>query len=197
MKTKFLMVGALAAAVFTTPVFAESTHYEIDSGHTHVRFSVERFGFANTVGVFPESSGIITLDEDNPEQSRVEARVLTPSVWSGFEARDVHVRGPAWLNTEAHSEITFVSNAVELTGESTALVTGDLTIWGQSRPATFDVTLNQIAPDRTAQGREAAGFTMSGTINRSDYGHTTAGRFVGDEVLIEIDVVAHAIMAEE
>lgn len=184
-----VMIAGISAAANAAPVA-----YEIDSGHTHIRFSVERFGFADTVGVFPVSEGVIVIDVENPAQSRVEAAVDTRAVWTGLALRDEHVRGPAWLDVEAHPTVRFASTSVELTDVNRATVTGDFTLWGITREETFEVTLNRIGPDPSQEGREAAGFSISGAIQRSDYGHTIAAALIGDEVEIEMDVLAHVAL---
>ncbi len=192
MRMGTLNLATLALFTVTAPALAEPIAYEIDSGHTHIRFSVERFGFADTVGVFPSSEGVIILDAEAPAQSRVEAMVDAGAVWTGLALRDEHVRGPAWLNVEAFPQIRFVSSSVEMRDEDSARVTGDFTLWGVTRKESFEVNLNRIGPDPSQNGREAAGFSMSGTILRSNYGHTIAAALIGDEVEIEIDVLAHA-----
>ena len=172
---------------------AVAQSYEIDAGHTHISFTVNRFGFADTLGIFPVSKGEITLDVDHPENSSVQASVSTADVWTGLAARDEAVRSKAWLNTDEFDTITFTSTSVNLdhNNDKHAAVLGDLTIWGKSVPVSFDVTLNQMGPDRTARGREAVGFSMDAMIKRTDFGHMTALKFVGDDVHIHIETVAH------
>lgn len=187
-----LMASCLLALALAPAAVAQETRYVIDGGHTHVQFSVERFGFADTIGIFPDSSGHIILDQETPENSRVVAEVRTPTVWTGLAERDEAVRSPFFLNAEAHDTIRFESTAVERTGEDQARVTGQLTIWGQSRPASFDVTLNRIGPDPSLQGREGVGFSLTGEISRSAFGHETAAALIGDVVSIRIEVLAHA-----
>jgi polyisoprenoid-binding protein YceI len=167
--------------------------YVIDSGHTHVSFTVDRFGFAKTLGVFPTSSGEITIDEDNPQSSTVSAKVATPDVWMGLAKRDEAVRSEFWLNTEKFKEISFVSTSVTPDEDDAkhAKVSGELTLLGQTKPVVFDVSLNQIGPDRTVGGTKAVGFSMSTIIKRSEFGNETAQKFVGDEVQINIETVAH------
>lgn len=194
MKNGFL-TGLLALALTgcSQAASAAPETYLIDSGHTHISFAVDRFGFAKTLGVFPSSSGEIVIDEDNPQTSTVIAKVTTPDVWTGLAKRDEAVRSEFWLNTEKFKEISFVSTSVELDEEDAkqAKVFGDLTLLGQTKPVVFDVQLNQIGPDRTVGGKKAVGFSMSAIIKRSDFGNETALKFVGDDVQINIETIAH------
>ena len=173
---------------------ADVQSFEIDSGHTHVSFSVDRFGFNNTLGVFPDSSGTIFLDENDVTNSSVTASVETASVWTGLAERDGHVRGEYWLNVEKHTGISFKSTEVMKVEDKDYLkIKGDLTIWGETRPVVFKAKINKVDADRTAKGKKAVGISAKTTIKRSEFGHKTAEGFVGDEVLIRIETIAHLI----
>jgi polyisoprenoid-binding protein YceI len=191
---KSIVASSLVAALFwvSSPALAEDETFIIDSGHTHIMFAVQRFGYADTIGIFPDSSGEIVLDRENPANSRVAARVHTPSVWTGLAARDEAARGAHFLDTAGFDTISFQSTNVVLRDETHADVTGDLTLWGISQPVTFDVTLNRIGPDPSLGGREGAGFSMTASISRAAFGNTTAAALIGDEVEIRIEVLAHA-----
>lgn len=185
---KSIIIGT-ALILAATPVLAQDA-YELDPSHTQVVFSVDRFGFTTIFGSFMDAGGTVLLDTENPENSSVNAQVETASVFLGHPTRDQHVAGQHWLNAEANPQLTFDSTRVSVTGENTAEVTGMLTLWGEAREVTFDVTLNQLARDPATQ-RQAAGFTLTGTIDRSDWGHTTASALVGSEVGIRIEALAH------
>ncbi|MEC9250412.1 MAG: YceI family protein [Pseudomonadota bacterium] len=187
-----VLTTTLGIMMLAAPALAEERTYVIDPGHTHIVFEVERFGYAATVGVFPDSSGEIVLDMDNPENSRVTATVHTPTVWTGLASRDQAVNGPGFLNTAEHPEIRFSSTAIELIDEDSARVTGDFTLLGVTRPVTFDVDLNRIGPDPSMGGREGAGFSMRTSLDRSDFGNTTASALIGDTVTIRIEALGHA-----
>ncbi len=178
-----------ASAVFTAPVLAADT-YAIDASHTQVFFSVERFGFNNTIGAFTDVKGTLILDEESPANSTVSVEIATDSLWSGHAEREKHVKGPFWLNVEEFPTIIFTSTSVTLDDEKNAKVTGDLTMWGKTQPATLNVTLNKIGVDRATK-KKAAGFSAKTSINRSEFGHTIAAPMVGDEVSIKIEALAH------
>lgn len=187
----------LASGLATAPAaFARDAEtFEIDPSHTQVIFTVGRFDFTTVFGAFTDVSGTVWIDRDSPENSRVEARAATGSAWLGDETRRTHVLGQHWLNAEANPELVFTSSGVELVDETVARVTGDLTVFGQTHPVTFDVRLNQLGTDPSNQ-REAAGFTVTGTIDRTEWGNTTATRLISPEVGIHIEVLAHRMDAE-
>ena len=184
-------IAFAAFAAAAAPAIAQD-RYEIDPAHTQAVFSVDRFGFTTIFGSFMESGGTITIDADNPAQSAVSAFVETGSVFVGHPVRDEHVAGAFWLNAEAHPRLTFESTSVALTGDDTAEVSGELTMWGETRNVTLNVALNRQGTDPATQ-REAVGFTITGAIDRTEWGHETAAAIIGTEVGIRIETLAHLI----
>jgi polyisoprenoid-binding protein YceI len=62
---------------------------------------------------------------------------------------------------------------------------------GQSHPVTLDVRLNRMGPLPNNQ-RQAAGFTATGTLQRSGWGSTTAAQLIGNDVSIRIEALGVA-----
>jgi len=118
------------------------------------------------------------------------------SVWTDNERRDEHVRGDDFLDAEDHPEIVFEASGGEVTGENAGTVTGDLTILGETRPLTLDVTLNKDAVYPFGHEKRTLGISARGTVVRSEYGMTYAveNGLVGDEVDLVIEF--EAIRAE-
>ena len=174
---------------FAAPAFADEHAYDLDPAHTQATFSVDRFGFTSIFGIFAKAGGTIWIDEDHPEKSHVEAWVTTDSLWSSDAARDGYLRGKQWLDSAANPTLTFKSTHVERTGATTANVTGDLTVFGQTHSVTFATKLNKIGTD-IVTGRRAAGFSLEGDISRKDFGSTTAAKLIGDTVHIRIEALA-------
>jgi len=181
-----------AAALFAaSAASAEPVTYTLDPAHTQVAFSIDRFGFNRVLGRFDDVTGEMVLDEANPANSSVRATIQVGSVDSGNDTRDEHLREPRWLGAAAHPTMEFRSTAVQLTGERTAEVTGDLTLMGQTHPVTLNVTLNNLGPAPNNQ-RRMAGFSATGSLNRSAFGSTTGANVIGDSVSIQIEALALA-----
>ena len=178
-----VLVGVVAA---TTAQAGE--RYAIDRSHTLVQFSVDRFGFNAIIGTFFNVEGSVLLDDATPSNSSVEARIVVASLTSGDATRDGHLAGALWFNAARFPEMTFRSTSVAVQGGNMARVTGDLTILGVARPVTLDVRLNKRGID-PATKLEAAGFSATAQLKRSDFGMTTAGKLIGDEVQIRIEAL--------
>jgi polyisoprenoid-binding protein YceI len=184
-----IIAAALAAS---GAAYAEPVNYTLDSAHTQVAFSIDRFGFNHVLGRFEDVTGTMVIDEANPANSSVSAIIQVGSVDSSNDTRDEHLRGERWLNAAQFPTIEFRSTAVRLTGERTAEVTGNLTLLGQTHPVTLNVTLNNIGGAPNRPNVRLAGFTATGTLTRSTWGSTTAQapNMIGDLVTIQIEALA-------
>jgi polyisoprenoid-binding protein YceI len=90
------------------------------------------------------------------------------------------------FGAEDHPDITFVSTAIERTGEATGLVTGDLTLNGVTRPVTLNVTFNG-GRFVLITGKQTLGFSAAATIRRSEFDADDWSQVVGDDVEILIE----------
>nr|WP_295111089.1 YceI family protein [uncultured Caulobacter sp.] len=190
---KRLLAALIATTAITTaaPAFAAEVAYKLDEAHTETTFTIDRFGFNSVIGIFAKSEGTIWLDEAAPEKSRVEATVTVDSLLTANATRDEHLKGERWLNAAKSPTMTFKSTKVEKTGDTTAKVTGDLTIMGVTQPAVLDVKLNKIGTAPNNQKKQA-GFTITGQISRKAFGSASAAGMIGDAVNIRIETLAVA-----
>lgn len=192
MPTIFAVASILAAACAPATTAQAGDRFELDPGHTHVQFSVRRFGFNDVIATMPDVSGIITLDQEAPENSSVEVEIGVASIASGNATREQALMTPFWFNVEEFPKITYRSLSVERIGDDQADVTGELTILGVTKPIVMRVVFNKIGND-PATKREAVGFSATASLKRSDFGMMTAANFVGDDVEIRIETLAHKI----
>ena len=132
----------LSALVLAFAVSAQAAEtYYTDQGHTEVRFGWSHAGVSIQTGEFTTATGKLVLDPDNVEQSSISVTIDAASVSTGFEALDTHLKSADFLEVETYPEITFESTSIERTGDTTANVTGDLTIHGTTQPVTLETTL--------------------------------------------------------
>jgi len=185
-----VLVGFMA---LTANAFAQTETYAIDNDHTHIVWLVDRFGFTATIGTFTDISGMLELDEANPENSSVIAEIALSGLRSDLQQREDIVRGEWWLNAAVNPVIRFESTSVDLLygedGAQAARISGTLSLAGMSAPASFVAELNRIAPDPVS-GRRAAGFSAMGSFSRSDFEINTALGLVGDTVTFQIELLA-------
>lgn len=190
--TRTLLATTALMATLSTAGQADMARYELDPTHTVVYFTVDHIGYAKTLGIFTELAGSFSYDLDTQELQDVQVTIEAGSVNTFNKARDGHVRKSDFLHVSAHPQITFVASGGTPTNDTTGTVTGDLTILGQTRPVTLDVTLNRVADYPFGHKREVLGLSMTATIQRSAFGMTYGvdNGLVGDEVTINIETEA-------
>jgi polyisoprenoid-binding protein YceI len=175
-----LLVILSAAAALCSSVRAST--WELDPAATQVAFSVRNLTMANVGGHFRLTSGRVTLVEEDPSRSTVEAVIDATSVDTGEPKRDRHLRSADFLDVDHHPRITFRSARIEQIGDGHWKMAGALTILGVTRPVVFDVQGGTVHGSR-------ADAHASVTIDRRDFGMTYAGFAVGKDVTITIDAV--------
>ncbi|WP_299614212.1 YceI family protein [uncultured Tateyamaria sp.] len=180
----------LAAALATSASFAfAADKYTVDSSHAQVLFSYNHFGFSTTWGMFSGFEGEISFDQENPANSTVNVSMPTKSMFTGWEQREAHFMSEDFFGATDEDVITFTSTAVEVTGEDTAKITGDLTMNDVTKSVVLDATLNQVGPNPVSQ-KDWAGFDATTTLLRSDFGLGAFAPAVSDEVQVQISVEA-------
>jgi polyisoprenoid-binding protein YceI len=182
MRSTILAAALLAAA----PAFAAEP-WELDKSHATISFRADHLGFSSTHGVFRAFDADILFDPENIEATEVTVTIDAASIDTFWEARDNHLRSADFLDVDNHPTITFVSTGIEQTGENTAILTGDMTMIGETREVSFNATLNQLAPN-PFNGAPTAGFTLEGEIMRADFGMNFGGDAFAVTVPVTIDV---------
>ena len=185
-------LGLGLGIAFATPAaVAEPIKEKVDLTHTSVHFNVWHGGFSQVTYLFRTVKvEEFIFDRTDVSKSKVKAVVETSSIDSNHFYRDNFTRSDTFLNSKKFPTATFESTKIEKTGDKTGKMTGNLTMVGMTKPVTFDVTYNKGGPH--LRGKFAIdGFTVRGTIKRSDWGIKAFIPWVGDEIEIVIQMEAH------
>jgi polyisoprenoid-binding protein YceI len=185
MRLSALLPVALAFAA--APALA-SEPWTVDKSHAHITFTADHLGFSVVHGQFRDFDAEILFDPENIAATQLNVTVDAASIDTDWPERDTHIRSADFLNVDEHPTITFVSKSVEQTGDDTAVVTGDLTMIGQTREVAFEAKLNRIAPSPFDPNRTVAGFTATGEIVRADFGMAFGGDAFAARVPVRIDL---------
>ena len=193
MTKKALILGAsLLIGVTSSPALSADT-FKIDQAHTNIVFLIDHLGYSKMVGQFQEFEGSFVFDQGNVAGSKVDLTIKAASVDTDHQARAGGRRGPDFFNAQEFPEITFVSTKIAKTGENTGTITGDLTLLGQTRPVTLEVTFNKIEahPIPSYNGVVVAGFSARGTVDRIAHGMTYAQGGIGNTLDLILEVEGH------
>lgn len=173
--------------------------YTVDSGHTLVGWRVNHFGFNDYFGIFGDATGTLELDAAQLGATRLEITIPVSKVTTASAGlRDHLLRAgkdgakPDFFGANP-SDARFVSTAVRKTGPNKAMITGDLTLNGITKPV-------KIAAEFTGAGSHPMskhlniGFEGRAAIKRSDFGIAFGIPLVSD--LVELDITAAFEKAE-
>ncbi|WP_415403284.1 YceI family protein [Tateyamaria sp. SN3-11] len=185
---KSLLLAAAAVSTSASIAFA-ADRYTLDSSHSQVLFSYNHLGFSTTWGMFSGFEGEIMFDQENPAASSVTVSMPTKSMFTGWEQRDGHFMSEDFFGAEDGDLITFTSTSIEVTGDNTAAITGDLTMNDVTKSVVLDATLNQAGTNPLAN-KDWAGFDATTTLLRSDFGLGAFAPAVSDEVEVRISLEA-------
>jgi polyisoprenoid-binding protein YceI len=168
---KLGFTSLLLVLLFCTGI-ASAADYVIDTkgAHASIQFKIKHLGYSWLVGRFNTFEGGFSYDENNPAASKVEVIINTASVDSNHAERDKHLRGEDFLEVDKFPTASFIGTSFEETGDGKAVLKGDLTLHGVTRPIAIDVEHIGHGPD--PWGGYRRGFTGTTTLTLKDFGIT-------------------------
>ncbi|WP_136442313.1 YceI family protein [Pacificoceanicola onchidii] len=184
---QFFLTAAIAAAPLAAS--AEAVPYALDASHSQIVFSYNHLGYSTTYGMFSGFEGEISWDKEDPAASSVSVSFPVRSMLTGWEGRFQHFMSEDFFGAGEDEMVTFTSTGIEVTGEKTANITGDLTLNGVTKSVVLEASLNQEMEHPMAK-KPWAGFDATTTLLRSDYNVGNFAPFVSDEVKVMISVEA-------
>ena len=181
--------AAALLAVLSTSAIAAPEAYTLDASHSQIVFNYNHLGYSTSYGMFSGFNGEIQFDQEDPAASSVTVSFPVKTMLTGWQERFDHFMSPDFFDATDEEMVTFTSTSIEVTGEGTALITGDLTLNDVTKSVVLDAKLNQVG-DHPMAGKPWAGFDATTTLLRSDYNLGQFAPFVSDEVVVNISVEA-------
>jgi polyisoprenoid-binding protein YceI len=168
--------------------------WQIDASHSHVGFSVKHMMIATVRGTFNAYSGTLELDAQDLTKSKIAGEIDVASIDTREAKRDEHLRSADFFDAANHPKILFQSTKIEHVDGNEYKVTGDITIRGVTKEIVLDAEYAGVHKD--PWGGTRTGFTVTGSLNRKDFGLSwnaaleTGGVLVGDKIKLELEVEA-------
>jgi polyisoprenoid-binding protein YceI len=118
--------------------------------------------------------------------------IKTASVDTEIADRDTHLKSADFFDAEKFPVMTFSSTSMEDFGDDTYELKGLMKIKDVEKPVKLSVEFGGVMKD--PWGNEKAGFSITGKLNRKDFGLNwnaaleAGGVLVGEEVKIICDI---------
>ena len=170
----------------------ESTIWVLDPTHSELQFKIKHLMISSVSGQFNRFKGTVETNGDDFTTAKVHFEAEIDSISTNNQQRDEHLRAADFFHSENYPNLVFEGERMERTGGDEYKLHGTITIKGISRNLALDVEFGGITTD--PWGNTRTGFSVSGKINRQDYGISfgavseTGGLLLGDEVKINANV---------
>jgi polyisoprenoid-binding protein YceI len=184
---------ALFALTLLTPLAAWSEQYRLDPAATEIEFSIQSFGLFSIDGIFSRASGELSFDAATPQSMQASVSIETGSVQTGRASRDQELRGADFFASDIFPTLVFHSSSLTKTGDQTALLMGEVTLRGITRPMQLEVIFGSPRLPPTLPGEPPhprIAFSAKGHITRSEFGMTRYLPFLSDRVTLSISAEA-------
>jgi polyisoprenoid-binding protein YceI len=164
-----------------------TTKWALDPTHSELQFKVKHLMITTVTGSLKSFTAELSSGGDDFTNAAISFSSDISSIDTSNSDRDNHLKSADFFDAEQFPTMNFKSTSVEKDGDD-YLVKGELTIKDTTKPVQLKAEFGGIATD--PWGNTKAGFTLSGKINRTDFGLTwnaaleTGGVMVSEEVKI-------------
>jgi len=164
-----------------------TTKWALDPTHSELQFKVKHLMITTVTGNIKSFSADLSSEGEDFTNAEISFSGDINSIDTSNGDRDGHLKSADFFDAEKYPAITFKSTNVEKDGND-YIVKGDLTIKDVTKAVKLNAEFGGIATD--PWGNTKAGFTLSGKINRTEFGLTwnaaleTGGVMVSEEVKI-------------
>ena len=164
--------------------------WKIDPAHSEIQFKVKHLMITTVTGYFQKFEGeVITDNEDFNSTTSIKFSADINSISTNNEQRDTHLKSEDFFHAEKYDRLTFTSTRYS-TLKNEATIQGNLTIRGVTRPVSFNVDFGGVVVD--PYGQTKAGFTITGTISRKEFGLTWSAVTEAGNVVVSDDIRINA-----
>lgn len=189
---KKFFVFFLSFIVAASALSAQTTRWELDPSHSELGFRAKHLLIATTKGKFTDYKVTVLSDKADFTDAKIEVIAKVKSIFTDNNDRDNHLRSADFFDAEKYPELKFVGKSVKKVSGNKYKVTGDLTMKNVTKTVTLDMEFGGVVKD--PWGNTKAGFTITGELNRFDYGLAwnkaieTGGLVVDKMIKLDIEI---------
>lgn len=158
----------MAAALFSFSAFAQSA-WKNDPMHSKLGFTITHLSVSDVDGIFKDFTCTIVASKPDFSDAKFQLTVNTASVNTDVDYRDKDLRSENYFDVAKFPTMTFTSTGISPVSTNHYKLTGNLTLHGVTKPVTMDLWYRGTITNPMSK-KDDAGFKLSGTINRKDFG---------------------------
>jgi polyisoprenoid-binding protein YceI len=165
--------------------------WTVDPAHSDVQFKVKHLMINTVTGEFGSYRVNVESAADDFSDAKVDFNADIASINTKNDMRDQHLKSDDFFSAEKFPTMSFVGQGITTNGDKRT-ITGDLTVRDVTRQVTLDVEYGGQMVD--FYGNTKAGFELTGTINRQEFGLTwgavteAGGIVVSDAVKLSLNI---------
>ena len=166
--------------------------WALDPTHSELQFKIKHLMISTVSGQFNQFTASVETDGDDFSKAKVHFEAAIDSISTNNEQRDAHLKNGDFFDAEKHPAIIFESEKMEKISDDEYSLHGTLTMRGVNKKITLHAEFGGITKD--PWGNTRTGFSVTGKINRFDFGMSfgavteSGGLLLGDEVKIIANV---------
>lgn len=170
----------------------KETKWSIVQAHTEISFNMSHLLTTHTKGNFKLFDANIYTKGKDFTTAEVNLYIDASSIYTGDEKRDEHLKSCDFLDVKNYKQIIFVSSTIGKYINGKYELWGELTMLGITKNVKLEVLFGGILTDFL--GNEKVRFTVTGKINRNDWGLTwntpvaVGVLMIGEEVAISCKI---------
>jgi len=157
-----------AAVMLGTTVFAQST-WTNDKMHSKLGFTITHLMVSDVDGIFKDFTCTIVAAKPDFSDAKFQLTVNTASISTDVDYRDNDLKSEKYFDVAKYPTLTFTSTAVTPVSTNHYKLSGNLTLHGVTKPVTMDLWYRGTITNPMSK-KDDAGFKLTGTINRTDFG---------------------------
>jgi polyisoprenoid-binding protein YceI len=158
------------------------TKWLYDTSHAKVGFSISHFGISKTEGKFTIFDGTVLSDKPDFSDAKIDFIIDVSSINTDDHNRDAHLKSSDFFDVARYPQILFKSRNITSQGNNRYTLTGDFTMRGATHEIILDVMYNGTVIDPFKNTK--AGFSISGVLDRTEYGLTWNGTLAAGNLLV-------------
>ncbi|HKB44597.1 MAG TPA: YceI family protein [Chitinophagaceae bacterium] len=167
-----------------------TTKWIIDPTHSEIHFRVRHLMVSYVTGGFKQFNAEVETEGNDISTAKVKFTADINSISTNNDQRDEHLKTGDFFDAENHPQLIFESSKLEKIDDENYKLHGTLTMRGNSKKIVLNVEYGGQAQD--PWGNTRTGFSVTGKINRKDFGVSFGAVSETGSILLSDDVAVNA-----